>query len=335
MKNLISCFVLIVLSKAVSAQLFTQKDTLRFAPDSSYSRTIARWKNDVLIFATSKSGCVAYNELKMSFISATDPNPDGEFRDLIVDKKKCIYSMVSGANGHIENYCTTSLNPVTFDKDVFYDDLVLTKHGYIILGDPVNGHFFLKYGNRHKKRIKLVLPKIAAFPGEACYAGSGTTAQIVEKNDYCFVSGGGNKARFHRFSLKDTSTYFVRDLPLALGDGAGPFSVCFTDTKNGVAVGGNYLSPNDTTGTAVYSIDGGKTWLPSKKQPGGYRCCVTGNKYLLFCAGTNGIDYSTDGGKTWELFDKGYFCALLLEDKKLYATSNKGYCLRYELNLPD
>lgn len=334
MRNLISCFVLIV-SHSAFGQLFTQKDTLRFAADSSYSRSITRLREDILVIGTSKSGVILLNEETGSLSTIGAPHPDGEFRDLLVRDKKSIYAMISGDNGHVQRFYSLVKSPSIQNTGVFYDDLVLTRQGFIILGDPVDDHFFLRYVQESGKHAETTLPKIASIPGEACYAGSGTTAQLVGKNDYCFVSGGGNAARFHRFSLKDTTTYFVKDLPMAKGDGAGPFSVCFTDSKNGAIVGGNYLQPNDTIGTAVYSIDGGKNWLPSTKQPRGYRCCVAGNSHLLFCAGSNGIDYSTDGGKTWHFFDKGYFCALLLEKNTLYATSNKGYCIRYKINLPN
>lgn len=276
---------------------------------------------------------MVFDEKNSRAINVTPKNPDGEFRDLLLNKEHCLISMVSGDNGHIYNTCVQE-RPAVYDKGIFYDDLVLTKRGYIILGDPVNNIFFLRYVLQRGNQPETILPTIKSYPGEACYAGSGTTAQLVGKNDYCFVSGGGNSARFHRFSLKDTSTYFFSDLPMSKGEGAGPFSVCFMDSRNGAIVGGNYLAPNDTTGAAVYSVDGGNNWLPSAKQPNGYRCCVTGTKKLLFCAGTNGIDYSTDGGKTWYFFDKGYFCALLLEGNKLYATTNKGYCIRYQFTIP-
>lgn len=334
MKNLISCFALVA-SFTAFGQLFTQKDTLRFAADSSYSRKVVRKSDEILIFGTSKTGIVSYNEAKHQVNYSGAYYTDGEYRDIGISKSGCVYGMVSGENGHIERGCMLCLNPVSDDPGVFYDDLVMTKRGYIVLGDPVNNVFFMRYCLQHGTKPEYVLPKITSFPGEACYAGSGTTAQLMGKHDYCFVSGGGGKARFHRFSLKDTSTYFVRDLPLALGDGAGPFSVCFTDAKNGVAVGGNYTLPNEKSGTATYTTDGGKTWLPATTTPQGYRCSVVGNKTMLFCAGSNGIDYSLDGGITWQFFDRGYFCALLLEKNRLYATTNKGYCLRYELNLPD
>lgn len=333
MRNFISCFVLVV-SNVAFGQLFTQKDTLRFAPDSSYSRIVLRLKTNKLVFGTSKTGVIVFDENLRTTETIIPKNQDGEFRDLIVSDKQMVFGMISGDNGVVLSNSSISPFTLPYDEGAFYDDLVQLKKGFVVLGDPINGLFTLRYAVQTFGKKPLHEPHIPAFKGEACYAGSGTTAQLAGKNDYCFVSGGGNSARFHRFSLKDTSTYFFSDLPMSKGEGAGPFSVCFMDSRNGAIVGGNYLAPNDTTGAAVYSVDGGNNWLPSAKQPNGYRCCVTGTKKLLFCAGTNGIDYSTDGGKTWYFFDKGYFCALLLEGNKLYATTNKGYCIRYQFTIP-
>lgn len=330
MRNSISIFVLIVSSFTAFGQLYTQKDSLRFAPDSSYSRTIMRFKKDQLLFGTSKSGVIGYNEKTKQTILILPHNPNGEFRDLAFFGKN-ICGMVSGDNGVIDETMNSSATAMVEDLGVFYDDIVRYKNALILLGDPVEGRFFLKKApiSLSSTTFLLHLPTIKNQPDEACYAASGTTAQLVGKSDYVFVSGGKQSARFHRFDLRDSTTYFVRDLPMVKGEGAGPFSVCFTDEKHGVIVGGNYLQPKDSSGTCVYTEDGGKTWLKARISPNGYRSCVTGNKKILFSCGTTGIDYSEDGGKTWNVFDTGNFCALLLEKNALYATTNKGVCIRY------
>lgn len=334
MRNSISIIVLTISSFTAFSQIYTQKDSLRFAPDSSYSRAIMRFKNDQLIFGTSKSGIIRYNE-KTNYVSTVQfRDPNGEFRDLIVIGSNNICGMVSGENGVIVQNAKSCLVPSIQHEGVFYDDILVYKKFLVILGDPVNNHFFLKASSLDVQlayELSPQIPTIKNQPNEACYAASGTTAQLVGKSDYVFVSGGKESARFHRFDLKDSSTYFVRDLPMVKGEGAGPFSVCFTDKNHGVIVGGNYLQPKDTSGTCVYTEDGGKTWLKALVSPNGYRSCVTGSKKLLFSCGTTGIDFSTDGGKTWTKFDSGNYCALLLENNHLYATTNKGVCIRYAL----
>ncbi|MDH4473589.1 MAG: hypothetical protein QE487_13350 [Fluviicola sp.] len=332
MRNSISIFVLLLSSFAAFGQFSGQKDTLRFAPDSSYSRAIMRFKKDQLIFGTSKSGIIRYNE-KNNYVSTVQPrDPNGEFRDLITVGSNNISGMVSGQNGIIVKNTMSCFVPSIQEEGVFFDDIVVYKKFLLILGDPVNDHFFLKARPLELQMAYELSPQIPTIknqPEEACYAASGTTAQLVGKSDYVFVSGGKESARFHRFDLTDSTTYFVRDLPMVKGEGAGPFSVCFTDENHGVIVGGNYLQPKDSSGTCVYTEDGGKTWLRSTISPNGYRSCVTGKKNELFSCGTTGIDYSSDGGKTWTLFDTGNYCALLLEKRHLYATTNKGVCIRY------
>ncbi|MES2554843.1 MAG: hypothetical protein V4604_01770 [Bacteroidota bacterium] len=330
MRNSISIFVLIVSSFTTFGQYWGQKDTLRFAPDSSYSRAIMRYNKTDLLFGTSKSGVIQYNEETKQAKSIFPKNPNGEFRDLALFGKN-ICGMVSGDNGVIDETMNSSATAMVEDPGVFYDDIVRYKDVLILLGDPVQSHFFLKKApiSLGPTAFTLHLPTIKNQPDEACYAASGTTAQLVGKSDYVFVSGGKQSARFHRFDLLDSSTYFVRDLPMVKGEGAGPFSVCFTDENHGVIVGGNYLQPKDTSGTCVYTEDGGKTWLKATVSPNGYRSCVTGNSTILYSCGTTGIDFSYDGGKTWTLFDTGNYCALLLEKNALYATTNKGVCIRY------
>ena len=41
-----------------------------------------------------------------------------------------------------------------------------------------------------------------------------------------------------------------------------------TDSLRGVAVGGDYLQPTDTTRSACFTTDGGQTWQLPKTFPG-------------------------------------------------------------------
>lgn len=328
MKNSISCIALLLISTIGFAQPFLRKDTLRFAPDSSYARAVQRFGKQ-LVFGTSRNGVIALNEKKQRTKVLITPSPDGEFRDVAV-VGKTVYGMVSGDNGWL--YATGN-TVVAQNAGVFYDDLVLFGSTLYILGDPVDGIFFLrKIETTSIESANEALPAIPNKPNEACYAASGTTA-IQNGRFYCFVSGGTDAARFHRFDPANTyRPVYTAMLPMVKGEGAGPFSVYFSDSLHGVCVGGNYLQPKDTSGTAVFTTDGGITWKHAHTAPGGYRSCVTGFGKVLFACGTTGIDFSTDGGIHWKPFDTGNFCALLAEKNTLYATTNKGTCIRYKLN---
>jgi len=108
-------------------------------------------------------------------------------------------------------------------------------------------------------------------------------------------------------------------VPLRSGtDSSGVFSVSFRAERNsnpkidftgelyhrGVAVGGDYTKPNESTGTAAWTTDGGQHWTASTTPPHGYRSSVAWSEDLKawITAGTNGSDISRDDGKTWTPF---------------------------------
>ncbi len=82
---------------------------------------------------------------------------------------------------------------------------------------------------------------------------------------------------------------------------AGIFSLKFRNATQGVAVGGDYQKPDDPSGTAAYTDDGGMHWFAAHTPPGGYRSSVdydpsTGN---WIAVGPNGTDVSSDEGDNW------------------------------------
>ncbi len=324
MKNLLLLFVLSC-SQFISAQLFSHKDTLRFAPDSSYSRVIKRFEGK-LLFGTSKSGLISFDENTGKTVCLYPPKKAGEIRDLEINKKQ-IFIMHSGDTGLLVSLKKNKHKVLLNKANVFLDDILLAQKSVLILGDPLDSHFYIQRFSLKSKKIIPFFAQIKSQKDEACFAGSGTTA-FHSKYDYYFISGGGNSVRLHIYGPQWRTSM---DLPMNKGTGAGPFSICFTDELHGVIVGGDYLSPNKNDSCSVYTFDRGRTWELSPIQPKGYRCCVVGNKSIFFTCGSNGIDYSLDYGKTWQGFDTGNFCALLLEEKYLYATTNKGYCIRYSL----
>ncbi len=302
---------------------FSSKDTLQFASDSSYSRDIIRVGKE-LVFATSKNGVIALNEKKEETRQLIPGSPSGEFRSVISDGKT-VYGMVSGDHGEVWRTKGKDHLLVSKQAGMFFDDMARTDHSFVVLGDPVNNEFVLY-------RIDLTINKVASIEGpqsigdEACYAASGTTV-LTSGTTIIFISGGSSAVRYHR-SDDNGKTWTSTELPMQVGEGCGPFSIHFINEKDGMIVGGCYAKPNEPA-TALYTNDGGLTWHTTTTA--GYRSCVTGNENVQFTCGTTGIEISTDKGKTWQPFDKGNFCALLLEKRYLYATTNKGYCIRYKL----
>jgi hypothetical protein len=79
-------------------------------------------------------------------------------------------------------------------------------------------------------------------------------------------------------------------------------------------VGGDYRKPEEATGSAAYTSDGGAHWNAAAKWPHGFRSAVAWDQMLQawIVAGTNGSDISYDDGKTWQWLDSGNWNALSL-----------------------
>lgn len=305
---------------------WNKKDTIRFAGDSSYSRAIVK-EGNALYFGTSRSGVIRYNEKKGTSEVLIPPTPSGEFRSVELVGKK-VFGITSGDTGSL--YCYDRGAGILMNQPgLFLDDMARKGNELVLLGDPVDGRFYLaNVRGTDYKFDRIAGPQ--SFPGEACYAASASTILFLG-NQLQFISGGADAVRIHRAEFP-FNNWISQDLPMTKSEGAGPFSIHYTDAQNGLIVGGNYLRPGDTTACGLYTEDGGNSWNLALNQPRGYRSCVVGNTEVQFCCGTTGIDFSTDGGKNWRTFDNGNFCTLLLSGKKLYATTNKGYCVRYELS---
>jgi len=331
MRSLIALIAITSLSNVFGQDVLKSRDTLFFSKEG-YSRAIALQKNK-LIIGTSKSGVLSY-DLKKNTVKTIIPAAiGGEFRDVIVDGKT-IYACLSGDSGVVFKAKGKNVTEI-FRDNSFIDDIVQKTNGELIaLSDPVDNKLIIKVIGTKKKWGNYV-NKSEPFEtanGEAYYAASGTTAQLIG-GVYYYVSGGPKNATFYRKSTFQYHTQIQTELPMPKAEGAGPFSICMLDQyTNGAIVGGNYTKPNSSDSTSVYTTDGGKTWKVSEIPTHGYRSCVTGTPEKLFACGTNGIDYSTDGGKTWTWIDKGNYCALLLDGDVLYATTNKGYVIRFLLN---
>ena len=325
MKNSIVFSVLLLSLQTAFGQSFSKKDTLRFS-NEGYSRALSLRGKHELIIGTSKSGVLSYDLWTNTVKTVIPPAIGGEFRDVIVDGKT-VYACLSGDSGVVFKAKGKKVAEIFRDQS-FIDDIVQKGNQLILLSDPIDGKLTINVIGTKDIYVNKSEPFETA-KGEAYYAASGTTAQLIEGN-YYYVSGGPNNATFYKKSTFEYHTQIQAELPMPKAEGAGPFSIFMIDKEKGVIVGGNYTKPNNSDSTAVYTEDGGKTWKLALKQPNGYRSCVTGNTEILFACGSNGIDVSSDSGKSWYPFDKGNFCAMLLIGNTLYATTNKGYVIRYE-----
>jgi photosystem II stability/assembly factor-like uncharacterized protein len=105
-------------------------------------------------------------------------------------------------------------------------------------------------------------------------------------------------------------TWSVAKTPIR-NDGAtaGIFSLAFAG-PHGIAVGGDYAKPSETTATIAHTSDAGKTWIAGTPL-NGFRSAIEylSSRKMWIATGTSGSDVSTDDGKTWKQFDTASYNA--------------------------
>jgi photosystem II stability/assembly factor-like uncharacterized protein len=210
-----------------------------------------------------------------------------------------------------------------------------------VLGDPVNGRFVIfdsiddgkTWRRRENPSLDLGGESLSGFAASnSLFAGSSDGNHIQ-----VFGTGGKSGAEvwlaFPNLKDRPNARARVVDTPILHGtDSSGIFSLAYrqdlfklkkasacdcgdTDARFAlVAVGGDYSKPNDSTGAAASSADGGEHWIAATIQPHGYRSSVQWSEAfkLWITVGTNGSDISRDDGKTWQPLDDGNWNALSL-----------------------
>jgi photosystem II stability/assembly factor-like uncharacterized protein len=240
------------------------------------------------------------------------------------------------------------------EKDGFYDALLFTdrEHG-MVLGDPAHGdvHINPVEGGYFAFRIRVTADgggswapvtdpetgqpgkNLQPLDGEAFFAAS--NASVVARDGWLWIGTSHNRVlrrelspwvvpaalcggAIDRFSGScgiPWTDWQSATVPLASGNASsGIFSLAFRDAQHGIAVGGDYLKPNESAGTAAWTADGGQHWTAAQKPPHGYRSSVAwdADARAWIAVGTNGSDISYDDGKTWSSLDNGNWNALSL-----------------------
>jgi photosystem II stability/assembly factor-like uncharacterized protein len=271
-----------------------------------------------------------------------------DFRGIWAWDANTAIAMSSGPGDQSRLYKTTDgcshwtllyTNP---DKDGFWDAIQFTERGRgILLGDPV-----VIPGADRKNDLALTIMKtfdggktwmrdpategsIHVADGTGAFAASNSSIAIFKDRIWL---GTGGKSGAHVYIGKfsrpippmmldwtgplpgsELSRFFT--VPLASGtEASGVFSLAFRDEQHGMAVGGEYTKPNESTGTAAWTADGGLHWTAAEKPPHGYRSAVAwdADAKAWIATGTNGTDISYDDGKTWQPLDDGNWNALSL-----------------------
>ena len=202
----------------------------------------------------------------------------------------------------------------------------------IVMSDPIDDRVLLiqtSDGGQSWAEIKSELrPQV--IPGEAGFAASGTNMVLLQDGT-CLIALGGAAENEHvptsriLKSHDRGQSWSAVEVPLPRSQASGIFSMAFANNLIGVAVGGDYLKPNESKGNVAVTIDGGKTWkVPSGAVPTGYRSGVAANrsgKLLYFVAvGPSGTDWSTNNGYDWSHLSDDAFHAV-----QFSPTGNTGW----------
>ena len=254
-----------------------------------------------------------------SAIAAVVPGAEQlDFRGIHAFNKHTVVLVSSGPGDKSKIYRTTdggahwTLQFTNPDAKGFYDAVAFwdSRHG-IVLGDPVDGHFAI-FSTSDGGVTWQPQSGPVALDKEGAFAASNSCLIVRGKHEAWFGTGGPGAARvFH--STDGGRSWSVATTPIRNDSAsAGIFSLAFRDSRHGIAVGGDYNKPNESTQNIAVTDDGGKTWTtPKGRPPGGFRSAVC-NPYatIWIAVGTSGSDVSRDDRETWTPFDSGSYNAV-------------------------
>lgn len=274
--------------------------------------------NDSVAWASGNHGTVLRTtDGGETWIRLTVPGADSlDFRDIDAFSADDAYVMSIGPGESSRIYSTTDggrtwrLSFINRDPRAFYDAMTFWDFSTgMAMGDAVDGRLtaILTSDGGHTW-TPVVLPE--ARDGEGAFAASGTCIAVFAA--HVWIGSGVNCARVYHSGDRG-ATWSVTPVPIYDSTGSsGIFSVCPIDERHAAVVGGDYRRENLGTATAAFTSDGGKTWLPSRTMPGGFRSCIARipTTRVLVAVGPTGSDVSYDDGLTWHALDPTGFHAV-------------------------
>jgi len=260
-----------------------------------------------------------------------------DFRGVAAIDASVAYALVSSADtGRIyrtsDRGRTWQLLYRNEQHGVFLDGMgCWTDRRCLAAGDPIAGHFLVLTtddGGAHwTEHDTLAAPP--ARQGEAAFAASNTSVIVGSGGRAWLATGGGPTGRVWR-SSDYGMTWRVAETPIAAGNGStGIFSVAFCDDQRGVAVGGNYRTPDSTGAHVALSADGGGVWTASDSAHAtpylsGVACAASGPGQAAYVAvGPSGTFAALDGTH-WSRGARDGFNGLAALGRRLVAVGEKG-----------
>lgn len=326
----------------------TEKSTTRniesvvindFFKDSTSIRAIKTLHKDTLFYAGSngKVGMTLNGGKNWSQIIIKDSlNNTPHFRSITYNNKALFVLSIgnpallykipleNNSNLHYQLVYKEEHEKVFYDSMHFFDDAL---HG-IAVGDPTEDCPSIIMtkdgGNTWEKTSCNSLPKFVE--GEAFFAASNTNIEILGST--VWIGSGGKKSRILK-SIDKGETWNIYDTPIVQGNGPqGIYSVDFFNSKEGIAIGGDFSKPDDNCKNKIITNDGGQTWqvIADNENPN-YKSCVqyvpNSNGKEVFAVGKTGISFSKNGGKNWkQVSDKSFYSIQFVDSNTAWLSGN-------------
>ena len=265
-----------------------------------------------------------------------------DFRDVDAFDARTAFLLSIGKGDASRIYKTTdggrtwALQFKNSDPEAFFDAMAFwdRNHG-IAMSDPVEGRFvILTTDDGGATWNRLPAEKMPpALPNEGGFAASGTCITVEGRGNVWFGTGGAQAARVFR-STDRGRTWAVSETPILAGiASAGIFSLAFRDSRNGIAVGGDYQKPAGTERTIAVTSDGGQSWrLVEGSKPAGFRSGVAWLRGKeLVTVGASGSDYSADGAAWTALDQENYNVVSIARNGAGWAAGPRGRIARLTL----
>lgn len=202
----------------------------------------------------------------------------------------------------------------------------------LLAGDPVEGKLFIMKTTDGGKSWQRIDPESipVQLEGEYGFAASGTHINVAA-NGHAWVGTGGVHSRVFR-SSDWGETWQASQTPMISGESStGIFSVKFTDPKNGIVVGGDYLKENEGVNNVATTSNGGETWQFIAGDFPEFRSCVAVMGERLLAVGPSGVDVSLDFGQNWQTIDTVGYHTISVKGSTAWAAGAKGKVARISL----
>jgi hypothetical protein len=243
--------------------------------DNNTAIIMSSGKGDLSRLYKTTDGCQSWK------LVLTNPDKDGFWDGITAQREE---------NGHFATVLVAG-DPVDKKFTLFLLRIPLANSAAAAqIKFPLSACRKLTPGLQLPPRISMCLPDMPRYRSPTPNSGDGLFAASNSSlfNDaeswfrpFGFTTGGPSGARFLEYRGTECAglgceQWVVADLPLAKGNSAGSFSIAFTVNNDwkAVVVGGDYMKPNESIGTAAYSEQEGANWLPSTTQPHGFRSAV-------------------------------------------------------------